>query len=54
METIGLDLPKRESRLCALTEAEEVVERRIVTNRERITAVLGGRAPARILLDTAV
>ena len=46
MGTIGLDLHKRESRLCVLTEAGEVVERRIVTNRERITVVLGGRAPA--------
>jgi transposase len=53
MGTIGLDLHKRESRLCVLTEAGEVVERRIVTNRERITAVLGSRAPARILLEAS-
>jgi hypothetical protein len=48
MDTIGLDLHKRESQLCVLTEEGEIVERRIVTSRERFTAVLGGRAPARI------
>jgi hypothetical protein len=35
MDTIGLDLHKRESQLCMLTEAGEIVERRIVTSRER-------------------
>ncbi len=53
MDTIGLDLHKRESQLCVLTEAGEIVERRIVTSRERFTAVLGSRAPARILLEAA-
>jgi transposase len=36
-----------------LTEEGEVVERRIVTSRERFTAVLGGRAPARVLLESS-
>ena len=53
MDTIGLDLHKRETQLCVLTEEGEVVERRIVTSRERFTAVLGGRAPARILLEAS-
>ncbi len=53
MDTIGLDLHKRESQLCVLTEAGEVIERRIVTSRERFTAVLGSRAPARILLEAS-
>ena len=53
MDTIGLDLHKRESQLCVLTEAGEIVERRIVTSRERLTAVLGARAPARILLEAS-
>ena len=53
MEIIGLDLHKRESQLCVLTEAGEIIERRIVTSRERFTAVLGGRAPARILLEAS-
>jgi hypothetical protein len=41
MDTIGLDLHKRESQLCLLTDAVEIIERRIVTSRERFTAVLG-------------
>ena len=53
MDNIGLDLHKRESQLCSLTEEGEIVERRIVTSRERFTAVLGNRAPARILLEAA-
>jgi len=53
MDTIGLDLHKRESQLCILTEEGEVVERRIVTSRERFTAVLGGRARARILVESS-
>ena len=53
MDTIGLDLHKRESQLCILTDDGEVIERRIVTSRERFTAVLGGRAPARVLLEAS-
>jgi transposase len=53
MDTIGLDLHKRESQLCVLTAEGEVIERRIVTSRERFTAVLGGRPRARILLEAA-
>lgn len=53
MDMIGLDLHKRESQLCMLTEEGEIVERRIVTSRERFTAVLGDRAPARILLESS-
>jgi transposase len=48
MDNIGLDLHKRESQLCILSEEGEVVERRIRTSRERFTTVLGGRAPARV------
>ncbi len=53
MDSIGLDLHKRESQLCTLTAAGEVVEQRIVTSRERFTAVLGGRSPARVLLEAS-
>ena len=53
MDTIGLDLHKRESQLCILTDDGEVVERRIVTSRERFTAVLGGQPRARILLEAS-
>jgi transposase len=53
MDSIGLDLHKRESQLCILTEAGEVAEQRIVTSRERFTAVLGARRSARILLEAS-
>src|SRR3970282_859328 len=53
MDNIGLDLHKRESQLCILTEAGEILERRIHTSRERFTAVLGGRPRARILLEAS-
>ncbi len=53
MDTIGLDLHKRESQLCVLGEDGSVSERRIVTSRERFTAVLGNRPPARILLEAS-
>lgn len=53
MDTIGLDLHKRESQLCVLTEEGEVIERRIVTSRERFTAMLGERPRARILLEAS-
>jgi transposase len=53
MDTIGLDLHKRESQLCILTEDGELIEQRILTSRERFNAVLGGRPPARILLEAS-
>ena len=53
MDNIGLDLHKRESQLCILTEEGEIVEQRIHTSRERFTEVLGGRPPARIVLEAS-
>jgi hypothetical protein len=53
MDTIGLDLHKRESQLCILTADVELTERRIATTRERFTAVLGGRPRARVLLGVS-
>lgn len=53
MDTIGLDLHKRESQLCILAEGGTVQERRIVTSRERFTAVLGGYPRARILIEAS-
>lgn len=51
MEIIGLDLHKRESQLCSCGADGAITERRIVTSRERMTAVLGNRPRARILLE---
>jgi transposase len=53
MDTIGLDLHKRESQLCILTDDGELIERRIATSRARLTEVLGARPPARILLEAS-
>jgi hypothetical protein len=50
MDTIGLDLHKRESQLCVIADDGRVTEQRIATTRERFGAVVGGRPPARILL----
>lgn len=51
MEIIGLDLHKRESQLCMKAANGVITERRIVTSRDRFTAVLGQRPRARILLE---
>lgn len=51
METIGLDLHKRESQLCMIGFGGEVTEKRIVTSSERFTAVLRGKSRCRILLE---
>ena len=53
MDSIGIDLHKRESQLCTITADGELIEQRIVTSRERFAAVLGSRAPARILLEAS-
>src|SRR5688572_875615 len=52
MDMIGIDLHKRESQLCVLSETG-MTETRIATSRSRFTAVLGERAPARVLLEAS-
>lgn len=51
--TIGVDLHKRESQLCFLAADGSVSERRIVTSRERFTAVLGDAPTAQVLLEAS-
>lgn len=53
MDTIGLDLHKRESQLCIGHDDGTVEEQRIVTSRDRFTALLSGRPRARILLEAS-
>jgi transposase len=53
MDMIGIDLHKRESQLCILVEDGTVIERRIVTSRERFSAVLGQRSRARVLVEAS-
>jgi len=49
MEYVGIDLHKKESQICLLTETGEVMERRIRTEPQRFAEVLGGRPRTRIL-----
>ena len=51
MEHIGFDLGKVNSQLCIITATGELIERRISTNRESLTKLLGSRAPAHILIE---
>jgi len=53
MDHIGIDVHKRESQICILGEGGEVIERRIRTEPQRFAEALGGRAPARILLESS-
>ena len=53
MDNIGLDLHRRESLLCVLTDGGEILERRIATRPGTFTALLGARARARILLEAS-
>jgi len=53
MDLIGIDLHKRESQLCILDAEGGATERRIATSRDRFTAVLGTRSPARILVEAS-
>lgn len=53
MDTIGLDLHKRESQLCIIAANGTRTERRILTSRERFSAVFGDRAPAQVLPEAS-
>jgi transposase len=53
MDIIGFDLHKRESQLCTLHPDGSASEQRIVTSRDRITAVFGNGAAARILIEAS-
>ncbi len=53
MEHIGMDVHKKESQICILTEGGELIERRVRTEPGRFAAVLGERARARILIEAS-
>jgi transposase len=53
MDTIGLDLRKRESQVCILGAEGAVQELRIATTRERLSAVFGQRPRARTLVEAS-
>ena len=53
MENIGIDVHKKESQLCIITEAGEVMELRIRTERGRFKEVLGARGKAKVLMEAS-
>src|SRR2546427_9824946 len=53
MDTMGVNLQKRETQLCIGQADGSITEQRIVTSRERFTAVLGTRSRARILAEAS-
>src|ERR671917_1145244 len=52
MDFIGFDLGKVSSQVCIITQDGELIERRIKTDREHISGLLGSRPPARILIES--
>jgi transposase len=53
VDHIGIDVHKRESQIYVLCETGEVTECRVTTTRERFAAVLGNRAPAKIVVEAS-
>lgn len=53
MDNIGIDVHKTSSQVCILTEDGELIERRIKTEQESFAQLLGGRSPARILVEAS-
>ncbi len=50
MDHIGMDTGMMSSHICEVTEAGDVVERQIRTERRRLQEVFGSRPKARILI----
>ena len=53
MEHIGIDVHKKDTQICILTEDGKLIERRVRTLAERFGEVLGQRSRARILLEAS-
>jgi transposase len=53
MDHIGIDVHKKESQICVLTEEGELIERRVRTEPQRFAEVLESRPRARILIESA-
>ncbi len=53
MDYVGIDLHKKESQICILSEGIELSERRIRTEPQRFAEVLGARPRARVLLEAS-
>lgn len=53
MEHSGIDVHKKQSQVCILTAEGELLERRIPTTPAAFAALLGDRAPAKVLLEAS-
>src|SRR6202158_4695355 len=53
MDHIGIDVHKKESQICILTEGGELLEQRIRTEPARFATVLGARPRGRIVLESS-
>lgn len=53
MDQIGIDVHKKDSQFCILSEGGELIAPRIRTTPERFADVLGDRPRARILLEAS-
>jgi transposase len=53
VEHIGMDIGLRESQLAILTDAGELLDKRIRTERNRLVQFFGSRAKAKILLEAS-
>ena len=53
MEHIGIDVHKNQSQVCILTADAELIEKRILTDRDRFAVVLGSRPRAKILIEAS-
>jgi hypothetical protein len=50
MEHVGMDLGKKESQIAIITEAGELIEKRMRTERDRLVAYFKDRPKAKILI----
>jgi transposase len=53
MDHIGIDVHKKHSQICLLTEDGELIERRVRTEAEQFAEVLGPRPRAHIVIESA-
>ena len=53
MDHIGMDLGKKESQIAIITEAGELVEKRMRTERERLRQFFAERPKAKVLLEAS-
>ena len=53
MDHIGMDLGKKESQIAILTEAGELIEKRLRTERERLRQFFAERPKGKVLMEAS-